>query len=306
MKILVADDDSVSRLMVRAVVEGLGHDCVTAGDGEQAWQLVCDVDPDVVVSDWLMPGLDGLELCRRIRERNDGGYTYIVLVTSRVERDHVRAGMDAGADGYLTKPFDPFDLEASLISAERVTSLHCELQQYRTELARLACTDPLTQLRNRLVLDDDLATLHAQSRRYGRSYCVAMCDIDWFKPYNDTFGHQAGDDALRQVSAVLSGQVRETDTVYRFGGEEFLVALPDQASDAAAVAAERMRASVEDLGLPHGSTEFGVVTVSVGIAQVEPDRDRSAEDVLRRADAALYRAKAAGRNRVVQAEDPPL
>lgn len=173
---------------------------------------------------------------------------------------------------------------------------------HRTELARLAYTDPLTQLRNRLSLDDDLATLHAQSRRHGRSYCVAMCDIDSFKPYNDTHGHQAGDEALRHVATVLSGHVREADTVYRFGGEAFLVALPETALDAAAVPAERTRAAVEELGLPHASTEFGVVTVSVGVAAFEADHDRSVEDVLRRADGALYRAKAAGRNRVALAE----
>ncbi|MEX0660124.1 MAG: diguanylate cyclase, partial [Egibacteraceae bacterium] len=247
MRILVADDEPTARLLVQATVEQLGHSCVMAEDGEQAWRMIATSDVEVVVSDWLMPGLDGLELCRRIRAREGGTYTYLVLVTSRSAHDHIRAGMDAGADDYLTKPLDPFELETRLIAAERVTSLHAELQRSQNELNRLACTDPLTQLRNRLTLNDDLAALHAQSRRYERSYSLIIGDVDTFKGYNDTYGHQAGDEVLRAVAGALTGAVRAGDTVYRFGGEEFLIMLPEQRLSDAGGVAERLRAAVEDL-----------------------------------------------------------
>ncbi|HSH23300.1 MAG TPA: diguanylate cyclase [Acidimicrobiales bacterium] len=300
MNVLAADDDLVSRMMLQAAVEGLGHDCVVAEDGDQAWELFSESSPQVVITDRMMPGMDGLELCRRIRA-HPGAYTYIVLATSLAERGEILRGMQAGADDYLTKPLDPFDLEVRLVAAERVTSLHGELDRYREELARLACTDPLTQLRNRLSLHDDLQALHARSRRYGRNYCLAMCDVDLFKAYNDTVGHQGGDDVLRAMGATLAAHARQGDGVYRYGGEEFLVILPEQAPEAAAVAGERLRWAVEELQIPHPRAPGGVVTLSVGIAAFDPAHEVTAEELLTEADLALYRAKEAGRNRVVVA-----
>lgn len=302
MKVLVTDDDPTSRLMMQATVEQLGHDCLVAEDGQEAWSLFRDRDPDVVVSDWLMPGVDGLELCRRIRDHDTGGYTYFVLVTAQGEREHVRTGMDAGADDYLTKPLDPFFLETRLIAAARVTTLHKRLERYRTELARQASTDPLTQLRNRLSLDDDLVRLHAQATRYDLTYAVLMCDIDWFKGYNDAYGHQAGDHVLREVAAALRQYMRDADSTYRIGGEEFLIVALEQDLDSARTAGERARRAVSDLGLPTGSSVYEVVTVSVGVAVCDPTIDATAEDVLKRADEALYTAKRAGRNRVAARE----
>lgn len=303
----MADDEPTARLLVQATVEQLGHDCVVAEDGEQAWRMIATSDADVVVSDWLMPGLDGLQLCRRIRTHEGGTYTYLILVTSRNDRDHIRAGMEAGADDYLTKPLDPFALETRLIAAERVTSLHAELQRYQNDLSRLARTDPLTQLSNRLALNDYLAALHAQSRRYERSYSLIMGDVDTFKAYNDAYGHQAGDEVLRTVAGALTGAVRASDTVYRFGGEEFLIVLPEQTLTNAGVVAERARAAVEDLALEHrAGTPHGIVTLSLGVAAFDPGDDLTPEDVVRQADQALYEAKAGGRNRVVPAGSKPI
>lgn len=242
MKVLVADDDLVSRLMVQGAVESLGHECVAAADGKQAWQRLSQFPADVVITDWMMPGMDGLELCRRVRAQELGTYAYVILVTSLGERDNVLSGMQAGADDYLTKPLETFDLETRLIAAARVTSLHAELARYRDDLARLACTDPLTQLRNRLSLGKDLAAVHAHSQRYGRSYALAMCDIDFFKGYNDNYGHQAGDTALRAVAESLAKQTRQGDGCYRYGGEEFLLVLAEQTMASAGVAAERLGA----------------------------------------------------------------
>jgi two-component system chemotaxis response regulator CheY len=306
VKILVVDDELVSRLVVQAAVERLGHRWVAASDGEEAWRHFDDDRPDVLITDLLMPGADGLELCRRVRASAETGYTYIILATMLGDREDVVRGMEAGADDYLVKPVEPFHLQAKLIAAERVTALHAELGRYRAELAKLARTDALTQLANRRSLEEDLRMLDARSQRYGRPYCVAICDVDHFKTYNDTLGHQAGDEALRAVAAKLAAEVRASDGVYRYGGEEFVLVLPEQSLQTARAAVERVRASVEQLAIPHpGRGPGGVVTMSFGIAGFRPGQTTTVEDLLKQADAALYEAKEAGRNRVAVADDAP-
>ncbi|MGH8973022.1 MAG: GGDEF domain-containing response regulator [Acidimicrobiia bacterium] len=311
MRVLVADDDPGSRMVVQAVIEGLGHECILAEDGQRAWSEFSAWRPEVFITDWLMPGIDGLELCRRVRADDRPGYTYVILATSLGERQDIRRGMEAGADDYLVKPVEPFDLETRLVVARRVTALHAELGESQarlegmnTELARLACTDPLTQLRNRLSLARDLVVLHARAVRYGSRYCLAVIDVDHFKAYNDTYGHQAGDEALRMVADTVVATLREADSVYRFGGEEFLAVLPEQDLGPGGVAGERVRLAVEERRLPHiaGGAE-GVITVSAGVAAWRPGDQASPEDVLKAADSAMYQAKSAGRNRVVRAPE---
>ena len=302
MKIVAVDDDLVSRLVLRGAVEAIGHDCLVAEDGDEAWRLIRACHPDVVITDWVMPGTDGLQLCRLIRGQQAEAYTYVILATSLGERDHVLRGMEAGADASLTKPLEPYDLEARLVAAKRVTQLHAELARYRIELARLASTDALTQLRNRLSLSDDLTGLHARSRRYGHGYSLAICDVDFFKQYNDTHGHQAGDEALRRVAAALTAQARQGDSIYRYGGEEFLLVLPEQSASSAIEAAERIRRAVESLGITHSvGTSAGVITISVGVATYNYADNTTSEDLLGEADTALYYAKSRGRNRVAHA-----
>jgi DNA-binding response OmpR family regulator len=169
VKILVVDDELVSRLVVQAAVERLGHRWVAASDGEEAWRHFQDDRPDVLITDLLMPGVDGLELCRRVRAGAETGYTYIILATMLGDREDVVRGMEAGADDYFVKPVEPFDLQAKLIAAERVTALHAELGRYRAELAELARTDALTQLANRRSLEEDLRMLDARSQRTAAS-----------------------------------------------------------------------------------------------------------------------------------------
>jgi two-component system chemotaxis response regulator CheY len=306
VKILVVDDELVSRLVVQAAVEHLGHRWIAAADGEEAWRRFGEERPDVLITDLVMPGADGLELCRRVRAEEQAGYTYIILATMLGERVDVVRGMEAGADDYFVKPVEPFDLQVKLIAAERVTALHAELGRYRAELAKLARTDALTQLANRRSMEEDLRVLDARSQRYGRSYCVAICDIDHFKTYNDTLGHQAGDEALRSVAAKLAAEVRASDGVYRYGGEEFVLVLPEQNLQSAKAAVERVRAAVEKLAIAHPARgPGGVVTMSFGIAGYQPGRPATVEDLLKQADAALYEAKEAGRNRVFNADPDP-
>lgn len=298
MKVLVADDDPGSLLVAQASVESAGHDCIVAEDGAIAWRLYQEHQPDVVVTDLVMPGLDGLALCRAIRAQTDDLYTYIVLVTSQGSREDVLAGLEAGADDYVTKPLDPFVLQARLLVALRVTSLHADLAHYRKALSEQARTDPLTGLHNRLKLSEDLEQLHTRSERYEHHYCLAMCDVDNFKSYNDIYGHQAGDLALRAVAAVLANEARQSDGVYRYGGEEFLLVLPHETQAGARAFVERALAAVRALDIAHSGDPSGWLTLSAGISAFTPNHRVSPERLLGEADAALYAAKAGGRNRV--------
>ena len=301
MRIIVADDDLGSRLVAQAAVESLGHQCVTVADGLAAWALIQQSPPEVLVTDRAMPGLDGVELCRRVRAAEQDGYTYIILLTAYGDPADVLSGMLAGADDYVTKPLNPIALEARLLAAARVTELHAALAETRAELAKQAHTDPLTGLSNRLGLAADLQQVHNISERYDRSYCVAICDVDYFKRFNDIYGHLAGDQALRTVAATLAAQVRDADRVYRIGGEEFLVLLPEQSVEGGRVAVERIRGRLEDLAVAHVGSELGLLTVSVGLAGSSPAHRLATSDLLAQADAALYDAKRKGRNRVVVA-----
>ncbi|HST82623.1 MAG TPA: diguanylate cyclase [Kineosporiaceae bacterium] len=297
---LVVDDDFGSRLVAQATVDRLNHECVVGVDGDEGWRLFNEVAPDVVVTDRSMPGLDGLELCRRIRAAKTDRYTYIILVTGLSDPAEVIKGMHAGADDYIGKPLDPLHLEARLLGARRVTELHAELATARQALSHQAHTDALTGLPNRLALTQDLEQIHRHSERYGRSYCLAMCDVDFFKRYNDTYGHLAGDEALRQVARTLQGGLRDGDRVYRFGGEEFLIVLPEQTTPQALIPMERSLHQLSCLALEHrtgGPT--GVITLSVGLTSFGAGNPVTSQALLADADRALYRAKSAGRNCVV-------
>jgi two-component system, cell cycle response regulator len=306
MKVLVADDSAAARAMLQRTLGTLGHDCTVAVDGASAWELFERTGADVVISDWMMPGMTGDEFCRLVRGGTRQSYTYFILLTSLEDQEHVVQGMEAGADDYLKKPFDLADLQARLISAERVTALYAKLNSQQAELEDLnrrlfaeSRTDPLTHIGNRMAMDADLVQLSARASRYGHWYCLTLFDIDKFKAFNDSRGHLAGDQVLKVVASTLADACRSGDAIYRYGGEELLVVLPEQSLESANVAAERMRAAIEALAIPHTACGPGaVVTVSGGLARLE-ERDGSDFDaVLKRADEALYRAKELGRNRV--------
>jgi two-component system cell cycle response regulator len=306
MKVLIAEDSAVARVALETTLSSLGYDCMVAEDGEAAWDMFLACEPDVVISDWLMPGIDGDELCRRVRERPGASYTYFILLTSLEAQAHVVRGMQAGADDYLKKPFDTDDLHARLIAAGRVVELHERLHAQQTALEVLNQSlfeqsrhDPLTHVGNRIALNEQLPELTARAQRYGQTYSLALYDLDRFKLFNDTQGHLAGDHVLSAVAKVLASEARTEDTVYRYGGEEFLVVLPEQTLEDAQAAAERVREGIFALSIPHPACGVGaVVTVSAGVAQLEPADAGDFEAVLQRADAGLYRSKEHGRNHV--------
>jgi diguanylate cyclase (GGDEF)-like protein len=288
MDVLIADDDAGTRLLVSSAVERFGHRCTVAEDGAEAWRRYQEQLPEVVITDWQMPGMDGTALAKAIRSHRASSYAYVMVLTGAADEEAARAVMEAGADDVLLKPLDVAQLERKLIAAGRVTALHRRLHDD-------ARHDAVTGLGNRLRLAEDLEVLCGRVERYGHSYCVALFDVDDFKGYNDAAGHLAGDGVLRAIAQTLQRQVRTGDALYRYGGEEFLVLLPEQSIETAGLAAERLRAAVEALALPHPAG--GPVTVSAGVAGTAEAGCRP-DELFELADQALYRAKDGGRNRV--------
>jgi diguanylate cyclase (GGDEF)-like protein len=288
MHVLIADDDPGTRLTASAAVERLGHRCTLTEDGEAAWRAYQAETPDVVITDGQMPGMDGTTLVQAIRAQSNGRYAYVIVLTGVADEESARATMQAGADDLLVKPLEPAQLERTLIVAERVTAMHRRMHEDVRH-------DAATGLANRLRLAEDLEALRGRVARYGHVYCVAVFDVDNFQGINDSAGHLFGDQTLRTIAQTLQREVRSGDAVYRYGGEEFLVLLPEQSLESATLAAERLRAAVEQLAIPHPGG--GVVTVSAGVAGLR-DPQCGPEEICALADQALYRAKEGGRNRV--------
>lgn len=307
MRILIADDDATSRLLLKAIVTKMEHECLVATDGTSAWEMLTSEGIDVLLTDWMMPGVNGPDLCRRVRDEQSGGYVYIVLITGLHHPEQVLEGMGAGADDFLIKPVDPFSVQTRLIAAKRVTELHRQVAEFRAQLeaanveaTQRSLTDALTGLGNRRRMEEDLAGVHAKAIRAGRTFAVTLFDVDHFKLYNDHYGHLAGDEALRQVAQCFKMAVRAGERAYRYGGEEFLLLLPDCSMESARLAAERIRRTVASSVIPHDArpTPPPVVTISGGVTCWMPGSPWSTSDLLLRADEALFAAKSAGRNRI--------
>jgi two-component system, cell cycle response regulator len=307
VRILIAEDDTASRLILEAALKGLGHEVVAATDGEQAWQLFQSEKVEAIISDREMPRLNGVDLCRRIRGSDGGKYIYFIFLTSVNDKVGAAEGIRAGADDYLMKPLNRHELEARLMVASRITELYRELANQQLELKRLnsqlfrqARIDGLTQVGNRLKMREDLDILFARVAEQGGSFCAVMCDVDHFKLYNDEYGHLQGDEVLKSVARTLVQGCRPNDEIYRYGGEEFLLVMPEQSIEAACAAAERHRARIEQLAIPNIGSPETMVTISAGVAAMATTRP-SIKKWLEGADGALYRAKQLGRNRVVAA-----
>jgi diguanylate cyclase (GGDEF)-like protein len=290
---------------MRRHIQRMGHECVEVNSGEEAWQAFESTPFDVIISDWLMPGIEGPELCRRLRAVPGRPYTYFILLTALDGKGHFLSAMDAGVDDVLVKPLEKDVLMARLTAAERVTGVHrqlekktSELQAANRELHQIARIDPLTKVGNRLRLDEDLSHVLAEVDRYHRPFFLGMVDVDHFKLYNDHYGHVAGDHALVFVASVLVNESRAGDRVYRYGGEEFVVLLPGSNLDGAAMALERFRCRVENERIPHDKSAFGVLTISGGVAPVVAAGEHGSDETIGAADRALYEAKSGGRNRI--------
>jgi two-component system chemotaxis response regulator CheY len=296
MRILLVDDQKTTGMALSQILAGLGHEPRLVAGGAVAWDLIEREDWRLILTDWMMPDMDGLELCRRIRAREGGPYRYIVMLTVKTDRSDRLEGLEAGADDFLTKPVDKDELIIRLAIARRILAVQAELEEKNARLVELASTDPLTGLGNRRRLDAMMEDASLSVDRY-RSYSVVSLDIDHFKSYNDLYGHGAGDEVLRVVAGLLRTGTRAGDSVVRTGGEEFVIVMPRTDSQEVSAVAERLRRSIE--GYPWADRP---ITASFGVATAcgSPEGAGMA-DLLELADRALYRSKRSGRNRVTQA-----
>ena len=311
MKVLVADDDPVTLHLVSETLRRFGYYVVTATGGLEAQRKFAEGRFPLVVTDWDMPGPDGVELCRQIRDAALPSYTYIVFLTSRQRKHDLIEALSAGADDFISKPFHPQELRVRLRAAERILSLESDLREVNRDLAVLnrrlmetSRVDPLMEIGNRLDFEEKISEYHFQAVRHREAYGVVMCDVDHFKSFNDTFGHQYGDRVLQTVAGAVRANLRSTDSAFRYGGEEILLFLGGQNLQGAVRGAERVRKCVEREEIATGSAgEARHLTISCGVASYPLALNSSLgwQGIVECADRALYEAKAAGRNCVVAA-----
>lgn len=298
MKVLIAEDDQVSRMKLENLLSKWDYTVLSCLDGNEAWDHIQQEScPSLLVLDWMMPGPDGPELCRRVRAMNREPYTYILLLTSRNDKEDVVLGIEAGADDFLTKPFYPHELKVRLRAGARIVELNNKLIEARNALREQATHDSLTGLWNRPAIMERLTAEMERSRRWNREHCLVMLDIDHFKRINDTLGHRAGDQVLREFADRLRRALRPYDMLGRYGGEEFLIVISDSDRDGTRQQAERLRHCLEAQPI---LTDGGPVqvTASFGVGTAMAGSHPSLAGLINAADKALYQAKANGRNRV--------
>jgi diguanylate cyclase (GGDEF)-like protein len=304
MKVLAAEDNPVFQTMLRNLLTKWGYEAVIVSDGDQAWRHLEGPDPPpLAILDWMMPGADGVELCRRVRASVREPYIYIILLTARTQSEDLVEGIEAGADDYLTKPFNAHELHARLRAGQRILDLQKELLAARETLRQQAMQDALTGLWNHGAIFELLDKELARTAREHTSVAVLMVDLDHFKSVNDAHGHLAGDVVLKEAVQRMKNLVRRSDFIGRYGGEEFLVVLPNCDSVDATAQAERLRQALaaSPVDLPGGSL---TITASIGVACASGSQIPRVDTLVREADEAMYLAKKNGRNRVEFAGQP--
>ena len=299
--ILFAEDNAISRKIVEKHLGKAGFEITSVKDGRKAFELFRKKFFPIVLTDWMMPEMDGLELCRAIRNHESEGYVYIILLTSNDKKEQIVSGFEAGADDYVIKPPDSAELIARIKTGIRILELEGSLKEATEKNRILSITDPLTGCYNRGHLMEQFPREIKRVRRYGHPLSLGLGDIDHFKKVNDTYGHQIGDKVLKIFTKCVKDTIRENvDWVARYGGEEFMVVCPETDVDAAQLLMERLREAVAQRPINAGDTEIHI-TASFGVTGFSshtPDNNISAENMIRQADRLLYRAKNQGRNRV--------
>jgi len=304
--ILVVDDKSNNRLLFQTYLTAAGYEVQTARNGEEAIQCFRSNPPSVAVLDVLLPKLDGYEVCRRIREMENASFVPIILVTALHGEEERMKGIEAGADDFIGRPFNRLELLIRVRSLLRIKHLHdaleqkiVELEKAKGQLAQLAVTDGLTGLYNYQYFKHKLQQEIMRSKRYGLPISLLMMDIDYFKLYNDYFGHPLGDRVLKRFAKLLQENVRQVDLLARYGGEEFALILPGTGKESAKLVAEKLRLLVEKSYFPLSEKlPSGKVTMSIGVA-CYPQDAKNDEELIQKSDQALYQAKREGRNKTV-------
>ena len=317
LTVLIADDDRATLMLVEHLLKALGHKVHTAQDGRSALAQAMSIRPQIIISDWIMPGLDGVSFCKALRQTEEGQQIYFIILSALEQDDQLVEAFESGVDDYLTKPFTARVLAARLRAGQRVIRLQEDarrdsenLRRFAAELAvanrrlqQAALTDPLTGLPNRRYAMERLEQEWAATARTQRPLTCMVVDVDGFKQINDSYGHDSGDVVLRQVATVLRKEARAEDVICRLGGEEFLVICPDTPLGAALHLAERLRLGVSRARTANGAISHSA-TVSIGVCQREPSMSHM-DELIKAADNALYDAKRSGRNRVAATNAAP-
>jgi diguanylate cyclase (GGDEF)-like protein len=304
IKVLVADDSAVFRKLVEQALCEKHHSLIFAKSGHEAIELFERHSPALVIVDWIMPDLTGIEICQHIRSGAQASYTYILILTAKSDTENIVAGLGAGADDYLTKPFHGEELMARVGVGLRTIELHRQIESKSRLLEELALTDALTGLPNRRAVEDWAARQLSGAARHGFSFWVVLADLDFFKAVNDTYGHNAGDAVLKKFGEILKANSRRSDICGRIGGEEFILILTHAAKGGVLTLVERIRAEFEATKFNFDAFRLTVTTsftASFGVAVFEGTRQLDFSTLVARADAALYSAKQRGRNRVEMA-----
>lgn len=289
--ILIVDDEEGN---IDILLELLSdkYEVYAATDGETALEIVKEEPIDLVLLDVMMPGMSGYEVCEKLKADPETKDIPVIFITALTDEESIEKGFDVGGSDYITKPFKPREVLARV-------KTQLQLRAYYEELQRLATTDPLTGLYNRRYFAQVARHLFESAKRYSKPLSVMLLDIDRFKSINDTYGHDTGDLALKVLADILKNSIRESDIACRFGGEEFIILLPETTAEDAEKLADRIRSKVENSSVPLSDGKELRYTVSIGVAQVDLSVDENIEPAIKRADEALYRAKEEGRNRVV-------
>jgi diguanylate cyclase (GGDEF)-like protein len=298
VKILIAEDDAISRRLLETILRKWGYEVVVAFDGGQAWEeLQKEEAPRLAILDWMMPEMDGVEVCSKVRDRTGSPYVYILLLSAKSQREDLVKGMESGADDYITKPFDANELKVRLRAGRRILDLQTQLMETQEALRDQAARDPLTGIWNRKTIFDVFHRELSRTERERSQMAIVMIDIDHFGNLNNTYGHLAGDAALREFTRRMTASLRPYDSVGRYGGEEFLVLLPGCNTADGMAHAERLRGLISDVPFDTSEGRY-TVTCSLGVASSCGVEGFDTDTLIRAADGALYKAKRNGRNRV--------
>lgn len=305
--VLIVEDNPVSCKRLEKLLQDEGYDTETACDGVEALEKLQEKFYPIVITDWVMPRMNGLQLVEEIRKRDFSGYVSIMFITAMDSKDDIITGLKAGADDYLTKPFNEAEMIARLNNVKRVLRLERSLKGANEEIFQMTISDPLTMVYNRRYIFDNLPSEIFRSRRYKHPLSLIMCDIDHFKKVNDIYGHKVGDNVLVSFADCLKGSSRlNVDWVSRYGGDEFLLVLPETDVEGAKILADRLRGIVEAQKIHSCKDKDLPVTASFGVSGFDkiPHSDIAVEAFIDQADRMLYAAKNGGRNMVVVS--PPL
>ena len=308
MKILLAEDITVTRKLVKRILENNGYKVIEARDGQEAWEILQKEKEEINLAliDWLMPRLNGLQLCRKIKATENQGYTYIIFLTGKVDIYEVVEGLESGADDYVTKPFDKRELISRIDVGKRFIQLHQKLREANHQLHILSITDGLTQILNRRALLERLEEELYRASRENAFFSLVMLDIDHFKRVNDKYGHQAGDKVLVEVVNRVKSKLRSYDIIGRYGGEEFVVGIFGADKEMGINKAEDFRRCIDEKEFEYNDKKLKI-SISLGISYQKIEDSKSdisqlLDDLSKKADGALYRAKETGRNKVVCAD----